>query len=367
MLRRRARNEDRPVLCFATQGHEHIEGHRIRRLLEGVSPESFPFDHAHRLSSALGLLRVALRRRPSLIVMEGTGLAGGLTLLAIDALLGIPYVFSSGDAVGPYLRLRSPLLGPVGGLYERLLYRRCAGFVGWTPYLVGRALTFGAPRGVTAPGWSRSTAAPGARERVRRRLGIPLDALVVGLTGSLHWSERRRYVYGAELVSAVRRLERRDVVACIVGDGSGLDRLKELAGEDLGTRVVLAGRVPPEEVPDYLSCFDMASLSQSTDRVGSFRYTTKLSEYLDAGLPVISGQNPVAYDLDEGCFWRVPGDAPWSPVYIDALQALLEALTATELSQRRQAVRERATDAFDLEAQQRRVADFIRDLMAGRS
>jgi glycosyltransferase involved in cell wall biosynthesis len=358
--------EDRSVVCFATQGHGHIEDHRIRQLLEAVSPEPFAFDHAHKLRSALGLLRVARRRRPSLIVMEGTGMAGGLSLLAIDALLGIPYVVSSGDAVAPYLRLRSRLLGPLASLYERVLYRRCAGFVGWTPYLVGRALTYGAPRGVTAPGWSRSTAAPGAREEVRRRLGIPLDAIVVGLTGSLHWSKRRRYVYGAELVSAVRRLERRDVVACIVGDGSGLELLKEMAGEDLGSRVVLAGRVAPAEVPDYLACFDIASLSQSTDRVGSFRYTTKLSEYLDAGVPVISGENPVAYDLDEGYFWRLPGGAPWDPIYIDALHGLLEALTPRELSRRREAVRRRVADQFDREAQQRRVGDFVRDLLASR-
>jgi glycosyltransferase involved in cell wall biosynthesis len=355
------------VLCFTTQGHDHVTDQRIRLLLEPLKPEVFPFDHRRKLRSAVGLLRAVLARRPRLIVMEGTGIAGGLALLLIDAVLRIPFVFCSGDAVGPYLRLRSPLLALPGGLYERLLCRRCAGFVGWTPYLVGRAITFGAPRGMTAPGWTRSRASPDGRHEVRRRLGIAPDALVVGLTGALNLAQHLGYVYGAELVQAVRRCERRDVAACIVGDGSGLERLRAMAGEDLGSRVFLPGRVSAEEVPDYLAAFDVASLSQSVDRVGSFRYTTKLSEYLAAELPVITGETPLAYDLDGGYFWRLPGPAPWSSLYIDALVDLLEALTHEQVAQRRDAVRSRPADPFDKVTQQRRMSEFIEDLLAGRT
>ncbi|HWX96131.1 MAG TPA: glycosyltransferase [Solirubrobacteraceae bacterium] len=355
------------ILCFTTGGHDHVTDQRIRLLLEPLQPEVFAFDHARKLRSAIGLLRTVVARRPRLIVMEGTGIAGGLAVMLIDAVLGIPFVVSSGDAVGPYLRLRSRLLGLPGGLYERLLCRRCAGFVGWTPYLVGRAITFGAPRGMTAPGWTRSRASANGRQDVRRRLGIAPDTLVVGLTGALNLAEHVGYVYGAELVQAVRRLERRDVVTCIVGDGPGLERLREMAGEDLGTRVLLPGRVSPEEVPDYLAAFDMASLSQSVDRVGAFRYTTKLSEYLAAELPIISGESPLAYDLDSGYFWRLPGPAPWSPVYIDALVNLLEAVTPEQVAQRREAVRSRLADPFDKVTQQRRMSEFIEDLLVSRS
>ena len=358
--------EDGPVVCFATQGHGHIEGQRIRQLLELVGAESYPFDRAHKLRSAIGLVAMARKRRPRLIVMEGTGTAGGVTLMLIDALLGIPYVVSSGDAVGPYLALRSRAIGFAGGLYERLLCRRSAGFIGWTPYLVGRALAFGAPRGMSAPGWTRSRAAAGARAEVRGRLGIPAEALVVGLTGSIQFSPRRGYIYGSELVSAIRRCERSDVVACIVGDGSGLERLKQLAGEDLGTRVFLPGRVAPSEVPDHLAAFDLASLSQSVDQVGSFRYTTKLSEYLAAELPVITGETPLSYDLDEGYFWRLPGAAPWSADYQDALTGLLESLSSEEISHRREAVLQRRADPFDMLVQQRRARDFIADLLVSR-
>jgi glycosyltransferase involved in cell wall biosynthesis len=352
------------ILCFATQGQGHIEDERIRGLLAPLSPSSFAFDRTSKLRSALRLLRAARKQRPQLIVMEGTGTAGGLTLLAIDALLGVPFVFSSGDAVGPFLGLRSRPLGVLGGAYERLLCRRCAGFVGWTPYLTGRALTFGAPRAMTAAGWTRGEPVEGARERIRQELGIAHDALVVGLVGSLHWNDRLSYAYGAELIRAIRRVRRTDLVVCVVGDGSGRARLAELAGEDLDVRVILPGRVAPEEVPDYLAAFDLGSLSQSVDGVGSFRYTTKLSEYLAVGLPVLTGETPLAYDLDEGFMWRLPGAAPWSETYIDALSALLEGLDAQEVLDRREAITQASSKIFDPIAQQRRMTAFVNDLIA---
>jgi hypothetical protein len=354
------------IMCFATKGHGDIEEERILSLLEPLGPALYAFDRARKLRSAIGLVRAVLAQRPRLVVMEGTGTAGGLPLIALDALFGIPFVFCSGDAVGPYLRLRSRLLGLLGGLYERVLCRRCAGFVGWTPYLVGRALTLGAPRAMTAPGWTRGRISDGAREKIRARLGIPADALVVGLAGSLHWNDRLDYTYGAELVRAIRLVERRDLVVCVIGEGSGRARLEAMAGDDLGSRVLLPGRVPPAEVPDYLAAFDAGSLSQSVDRVGSFRYTTKLSEYFAASLPIITGEIPAAFDLDEGCMWRLPGDAPWSSVYVKALAELLRSLTAEEIAHRRQAMRQRRSEPFDLAVQQRRMSAFLDSVLADR-
>src|SRR5439155_14049239 len=107
------------------------------------------------------------------------------------------------------------------------------------PYLVGRALSFGAPRAMTAPGWAAFDASPemlaAARTRMRGELGIVPDALVFGIVGSLAWSKRAKYCYGLELVRAMRQVERANIVALIVGGGSGLEKLKEFAGGDIGT------------------------------------------------------------------------------------------------------------------------------------
>src|SRR5204863_4201797 len=95
----------------------------------------------------------------------------------------------------------------------------------------------------------------------------------------------------------------------LVGDGSGRARLEARAAGLPAGRVVFTGRVPQDELPAYYSAMDVGSLPQSVDRVGSFRYTTKLSEYLAFRLPVVTGHIPLAYDLDGGWLWRLPGAA----------------------------------------------------------
>jgi hypothetical protein len=354
------------VLGVATQGAGGDDENRLRGLLGELPAALFPFDQGNKRRSFLRLLGRILRDRPGLVVMEGTGVGGGLALLLGRLLAGVPYMVSSGDAVGPFVAGQFPPLGPVFGLYERLLYRFSAGFIGWTPYLVGRALSFGAPRAMTAAGWTPFPAGAEtlalSRARVRAALGIPAEALVFGIVGSLAWTRRVGYCYGLELVEALRRTERPDVRVLIVGDGSGRQRLERAAGRHLGRKVLLTGRVPRDRVPDYLAALDVASLPQSVDRVGSFRYTTKLSEYLAAGLPVVTGQLPMAYDLGDKWLWRLPGRVPWDRTYVRALADLMAQLDPAELNDKQAAVPRNLPD-FDRACQVRRVTSFVKDLL----
>ena len=166
------------------------------------------------------------------------------------------------------------------------------------------------------------------------------------------------------MVQALRQTRRPDLRVLVVGDGTGRGRLAERAGPELGRRVLLTGRVSQREVMDHLVAMDVASLPQSCDGVGTFRYTTKVSEYLAAGLPLVTGAIPLAYDLDEGHIWRLPGSSPWDPVYVGALARLMEGLGPEELQRKREAVPARLPD-FDRERQLARTAAFIGDLLAG--
>lgn len=354
------------ILGLATKEHAHDQA-RLRALLSPLENELsvFPFEPSRKAVSAFRLLKAIYRDRPRLVVMEGTGIAGGIPLLVARAFLRTPYVVVGGDAVGPFVTANYPLFGPAAWLYEMLLLRFSHAFIGWTPYLVGRALTFGAPRAATAPGWAPYTAPDGARTRIREDLDIPDDAIVFGIVGSLQWTARVGYTYGAELVRAIRTVDRQDIVVLIVGDGSGLARLEEMAGEELGKRVRLVGRVDREKVSDYLAAFDVASLPQSCDQVGAFRYSTKLPEYLAAGLPIVTGQIPAAYDLALDWSWRLPGDAPWSSVYVSALGALMSTITSEDIDARRpRAGSAYVADTFALSRQRERIASLIRDLLA---
>jgi glycosyltransferase involved in cell wall biosynthesis len=357
---------ERPRLVyFATQGTGSYDEARITTLLEPLPADLVAFDRSHKGRSVVRLTAQVLRQRPALVVMEGTGIGGGAVVLALRVLAGIPYVVSSGDAVAPFIASVVPWAGPAALVYERLLCANSAGFIAWSPYLAGRAITLGAPRAVTAAGWAPTAPRPDARLVTRTRLGIDDHTVVFGLVGSLAWNRRRRYCYGLELVRAARASVRDDVKVLIVGDGDGRPVLEREAAHLLGEKVILSGRVARREVPDYLAAMDVGSLPQSVDGVGSFRYTTKLSEYVAARLPVVTGRLPFAYDLDDGWLWRLPGRAPWDRRYTDALAQLMDTVTSEQVEERRRFVPERPT-LFDRDRQQRHVAAFLTELIEDR-
>lgn len=357
--------EDAKILVFATKGTGTNDEARILSLLQNFDFQVVPFAYSEKLKSFLKIIQQALQTRPKLIVMEGTGIAGGLACLFLRCFLDIPYIFSSGDAITPFIGLKYPFFTPIVGIYERILCRFCAGFIGWTPYLVGRALTFAAPKGITAAGWAHFSRTPEqlaeSRVAIRKHLGIPDDFLVFGLVGSIVWHPRFQYCYGYELVQAFRQINRENVSILIVGDGSGLSHLKQLADDDLDKRIFLPGNVPFEEVLDYLAAMDIASLPQSVDGVGSFRYTTKLSEYAAARLPVVTSQIPMAYDVGSNWVWRLPGDKPWEDCYLEAMTNLMEKVTDKEVQDKKMSIPWQLSE-FTQQNQSIKVRNFIEDI-----
>jgi glycosyltransferase involved in cell wall biosynthesis len=197
-------------------------------------------------------------------------------------------------------------------------------------------------------------------------LGIPEDAIVFGIVGTLVWNHRVQYCYGVELVKAVVRANRSNIRVLIVGDGAGRSKLEQLAGQYAGSSVMFAGHADRYEVPDYLAAMDLVSLPQSVDGVGNFRYTTKLSEYLAAGLPVVTGQIPLSYDLDGQWLWRLPGYAPWSENYIFALARLMKSVTQADIRAKASFV-PRNSPLFGRDEQVNRVTAFLSDILAEKS
>jgi len=89
------------------------------------------------------------------------------------------------------------------------------------------------------------------RERVRRELGIPADAFVVGCISRFHPKKRNDVV-----VRAVEQLQDPRVHLILAGDGETESQLRELAAP-LGQRAHFIA-TPGSEVPDVLSAFDVS-------------------------------------------------------------------------------------------------------------
>jgi len=112
------------IAWFATKGSGSNEALRMQKLLSRLpGTVELQFDKGDKRRSFLRLWKAVKLARPDLLVMEGTGIAGGTVCLLARAILGIPYVFSSGDAVGPFVRAWNPVAGIFFEAYERLLCR----------------------------------------------------------------------------------------------------------------------------------------------------------------------------------------------------------------------------------------------------
>jgi len=298
-------------------------------------------------------IRVLLQPgRWDLIFQEGTGIVGGLNLIRAGWKWSQPYVISSGDPIGGFFRTtRGRLYGTVFSAYERLLYRYCAAFVGWTPYLSGLALQLGAPRAATIEGAiDLSEFLPyeaSKRAAIRAKYGIPSGHLVCGVVGSLQWSASQQYCYGLELVEAIRLAQREDLSVLIVGDGDGREELERRVPHHLQERVIFAGRVPADEVVDTLNAMDVGFITQTLDGLGSFRLTTKLPEYLASGLPVAMSPIPGFFDYLHEAGWVLPAAHPGSAEFHQKTAAWLDSLTREEIAQKAQRTRDLAESRFD--------------------
>jgi glycosyltransferase involved in cell wall biosynthesis len=129
---------------------------------------------------------------------------------------------------------------------------------------------------------------PADASATRASLGLG-DAFVVGILGSCTWNRRLGIAYGWDLVEALATLRDLPVRAMLVGDGSGVARLRRRAVElGVADRLVFAGRQPMHKLPALLSACDVCLSTQTNDLVGNVRTTGKLPIYLACGRFVLA-------------------------------------------------------------------------------
>jgi glycosyltransferase involved in cell wall biosynthesis len=200
---------------------------------------------------------------------------------------------------------------------------------------------------------------PRAVDDLRRRYHLG-GRLVVGVLGTLNWSEQRQTCYGCELIEVIRLLRDEPVSGVIIGTGSGLPVLRAHCREyGVEDRVTFLGHLPYERLPHYLNLFDVGLSTQSNDLIGRVRTTGKLPLYLASGLYVL------ASDVGEASLvlpaeMRVPYEGFFDPTYPHKLAERVRRLLQNRGQLDRQAEQTRiARECFDYDVLSGRLADLI--------
>ncbi len=116
------------------------------------------------------------------------------------------------------------------------------------------------------------------------------DALVLGVMGHLFWNFRYKFSYGTYMIEAMAILKDLNIKAIILGEGIGRKYLEERI-EELGLtdKIVFTGRVPYEELPQYLNLIDAYIFTCSPENLlHQIRTTNKLPELCATGTYMIS-------------------------------------------------------------------------------
>ena len=203
--------------------------------------------------------------------------------------------------------------------------------------------------GVNASAYDPAADGAGFREE----WGIPADAWLVGVAGSL-----RMWIKGQDvLLRAVARMARRDGSppwVMLIGNGEDMDDLKKLATElGVSRHTVVTGH-QESLAPAFSACNALAfpSLrSEGTSRV--------LFDYLASGRPVVASTigcvNEIVRDGREGILVP-PGDEV-------SMERALSRLRSDHISARRMgaSARRRAVEEFDRRVMARATADIYRE------
>ncbi len=216
-------------------------------------------------------------------------------------------------------------------------------------------------RGVTVPITSIPTGidpeffTSGDRQRCRRDLDIPEDALVIGHLGRLALEKNLTWL--AEAVGTVLAANPR-AVFLVVGDGNARAAMQEILQRHAGPEQVrMAGQKSGQELADAYAAMDLFAFSSQSETQGMV-----LAEAMIAGLPVVALDGPgVREVVQDGVNGRLLKENATTDEYADAMNELLR--DPARLAEFSDAARETAK-SFHLEHCASRMLELYEMLIA---
>jgi glycosyltransferase involved in cell wall biosynthesis len=344
----------KPTVAFLVNGSEgSAMGDRARAFADRLC-DRFDVHTAYRASNRTAAIvefvRFLSRVRPALSYVFDMSYSGVVAGAWHRATSGNILVVDTGDVIGALAKSVGNR-GPMGLALTRLLEKfglNVADMIvvrgTYHRELLRRS---GVRCEVIQDGVDLQMFAPQSGTSLRKQLDLE-DAITVGIVGSSVWSERLGMCYGWDLVELLHLVDDERLHGIMIGDGSGIERLRERA-EKLGVvhRLHFLGRVPFDKLPRHLAAIDVCLSTQTNDLVGAVRTTGKLPLYLAAGRFVLASRvGEAALVLDDDMLVDYAGVV--DPTYPHKLAARVTQLLQTPhtLEQRTRS-RELAARHFD--------------------
>ena len=222
--------------------------------------------------------------------------------LLVARLKGLPFFVEVNDS-SEVVRVRPLFFRRIASMIERWVFRKATGLVFVSRVFMQRMEQ---AHGRLAPAIVSPNAAniekfsftPGQRAAARAKYGLD-GSVVCGYLGAfLPWHAIDKFVYAV----ADRLKESPHLKLLLVGDGPTFTEVQRFVKErGLEQQVILAGRVPHDEVPGLLAAMDMAVLPSA----GDYTSPVKLFEFMACGIA------PVAPDFEPIQEVLVPGQTGW--------------------------------------------------------
>jgi glycosyltransferase involved in cell wall biosynthesis len=281
------------VLFLSNYPPGHVISDRARFFassLEAHIDAKIEYRFGNRRQAFRSFLRTALTFRPSLIYTLD-GLAAELTAFIVHLLRGTPYIIDCASTLMDGFRIsgRSFFYWKAADAIDRIIMGNASAVVtrGLIQKIVFESRYYN-PRiehlseGVDIERWI-----PKDGHALRQHYGLE-DCLVIGVIGSIAWSEQFQWAYGREVIEVLRILRDHSICGVILpsitSDDRTLNRLENMAKEyGVDNKLRIIRNVPREKVPDYLAMMDVCISTQLPNIIGEMRTTAKLPEYLACG------------------------------------------------------------------------------------
>lgn len=198
-------------------------------------------------------------------------------------------------------------------------------------------------------------------DELRKQHNLDRD-LTVGVMGSVVWSEKCQMCFGWELVEVIRLLKNAPVKGIIIGDGSGLPRLKARCREyGIEDKVLFFGHMAYDQLPRYLNLIDVCLSSQPNEIAYQVRTTGKLPLYMACGRHILASRvGEASLVLGEEMLLDYEGlkDPHYPEKVAEKIKALLNQPEKLDHSRRNVAV---AKAEFDYSILANKVASLLQD------